>query len=66
MHYLQKTLKRMLVLIICFGSVQSQGQHKPNNTMENHQNDKVSLPMPAGLEYPNRVYFITFLKCLQV
>ena len=51
----------MLVLIICFGSVQSQGQHKPNNTMENHQNDKVSLPMPAGLEYPNRVYFITFL-----
>jgi|GEM_PF-6475761 len=61
MRKLKNKLKLLTVLAICFSFIQCQGQLKTNSKMNNDQKDTASLPMPSGIDNPNRVYFITFL-----
>ncbi|MEW7292847.1 hypothetical protein [Aquimarina sp. 2304DJ70-9] len=61
MRILKKQLKLLTVLAITFSFIQCQGQTKTNSKMNTTQKDTASLPMPSGIENPNRVYFVTFL-----
>ena len=61
MRTIKTLLKLLTVLAMAFSFIQCQEQTKTNTKMNNEQKDRVSLPMPSGIENPNRVYFVTFL-----